>query len=139
MNMDQQNELACDGYIDRAVYKRIHQFNVARDWSKFHNPKDLAISISLEASELLECFQWSAEDTWALKQRDQMIEETADILIYACQMCQVLGVNPNEIIARKMDVNEEKYPIDLAYGSSDKYSSLNDSETKKTIQEAPIK
>lgn len=111
-------------HITPSTLARIAAFNRDRNWAQFHNPKDLAISISLEAAELLECFQWSGQDVHAEGKRQQLIEETADVLIYALQMCQVLGVDPDEAINRKMDRNEEKYPVDAAYGSALKYTEL---------------
>lgn len=111
-------------HISPSTLSRIAAFNRDRNWAQFHNPKDLAISISLEAAELLECFQWSGQDVKADGKRQQLIEETADVLIYALQMCQVLDVNPDEIINRKLDKNEEKYPVEAAYGNASKYTAL---------------
>ncbi len=104
--------------------KRIAEFNQKRNWDQFHNPKDLAISISLEAAELLECFQWSGKDLDVAEKRDRLVEETADVLIYALQLCQVLKVDPDVIINRKLDQNERKYPADQAYGTALKYTEL---------------
>jgi NTP pyrophosphatase (non-canonical NTP hydrolase) len=78
----------------------------------------------LEAAELLECFQWSGSDMHVDKKKEKIIEETADILIYALQMCQILQIDPEEIIKNKLAQNELKYPAEIAYGSALKYTEL---------------
>ena len=98
-------------YIAPGTLERIARFNQVRNWDQFHNPKDLAIAISLEAAELLECFQWSGQDLAGDGRRDRLLEETADVLIYALHLCQDLAVNPDEIINQKLDRNEIKYPL----------------------------
>ena len=99
---------------------RIEKFNKERDWDQFHTPSNLAKSISIEANELLECFQWN--DT--IFNKENVIEELADVMNYCIQMSQVLGVDIIEIINNKMDKNELKYPIDKAKGLSTKYNEL---------------
>lgn len=116
--------------IYESILERITEFNHKRNWDQFHNPKDLAISISLEAAELLECFQWSGKDLDAAEKRTRLIEETADVLIYALQLCQVLNVDPAIIINQKMDQNELKYPADQAYGSAQKYTELTATDSQ---------
>ena len=122
-------------HIPPSTLSRIATFNRDRNWAQFHNPKDLAISISLEAAELLECFQWSGQDVNAVGKRQQLIEETADVLIYALQMYQVLGVDPDEAINRKMDRNEEKYPVEAAYGSALKYTELQNGDQPEGVRD----
>ena len=94
-------------------------FREERDWAQFHNPKDLAISISLEASELLEAFQWSGSDLEVARKRGAMVEELADVAIYCIYLADALGVG-----LAKIDANTEKYPADKSRGSSRKYTEL---------------
>ena len=100
--------------------ERIDKFNKDRDWDKFHTPVNLAKSIAIEASELLECFQWS-NDEYNL---EEVQEELADVMNYCIQMSQVLGVDIIEILNHKLDKTEKKYPIDKAKGVSTKYNKL---------------
>lgn len=90
-----------------------------RDWAQFHSPQNLAMSISIEAGELLECFQWG--DT-ASDQRMQ--EELADVLTYCYLLADRLGVAPDDIVLSKLDVTREKYPVDKARGRSARYDEL---------------
>lgn len=102
----------------------IRDFVSKRDWDKFHNPKDLAISVSIEAAELLEVFQWSGSETMPAGKREKIREELADVLIYAVLLNEKMGFDLNEIIEAKIRANEEKYPVDKAYGSARKYTDL---------------
>ena len=95
-----------------------------RDWEQFHNPKDLAISISLEAAELLETFQWSGANLDVPEKRNAMTEELADVTIYCIYLADILGVNLVEAISDKIDINEKKYPVDKSRGNSKKYTEL---------------
>lgn len=99
-------------------------FREERDWEQFHNPKDLAISISLEAAELLEAFQWSGADLEARKKQGDMAEELADVIIYSIYLAEALGVSLPEIVSAKIDSNAEKYPVDKSRGRSLKYTEL---------------
>lgn len=99
-------------------------FRHERGWEQFHNPKDLAISISLEASELLECFQWSGAATDVPARRQEMKDELADVLIYCVYLADELGVDIPDAISEKIDKNALKYPVDKARGSSKKYTEL---------------
>ncbi len=100
---------------------RIRKFTDERDWDQFHTPSNLAKSISIEANELLECFQWS--DTEYDVQNVK--EEIADVLVYCRNMLDKLGLDEDEIVNMKMDQNEAKYPVDKAKGKNDKYTKLN--------------
>lgn len=100
--------------------QRIDKFNKDRDWDKFHIPSNIAKSISIEASELLECFQWN-DNNYDL---ESVKEELADVMNYCIQMSQVLSVDIIEIINKKIDKNERKYPIEKAKGVSTKYTKL---------------
>lgn len=110
--------------IRREIVEKILLFRDRRNWEKFHNPKDLAISLSLEAAELLECFQWSGSDTEVVHKRDAMKEELSDVLIYALLMADRLKIDLNEAILEKIAKNERKYPIEKSYGKSSKYNEL---------------
>lgn len=100
--------------------ERISKFTLDRDWTKFHTPSNLAKSISIEASELLECFQWD-DTNFNL---EHVKEELADVFNYCIQLSQVLNVDLIEITNQKMDKNEKKYPVDKAKGNAKKYTEL---------------
>ena len=101
------------------LMKEIKQFNEERDWDQFHSPENLAKSISIEAGELLECFQWNNN-----YDKDEVCEELADVFTYCIQMAMKLGVDPEEIILKKLDKTRKKYPVDKAKGVSTKYNKL---------------
>ncbi len=103
-----------------ALKNRIQKFNDDRDWNQFHTPANLAKSISIEANELLECFQWN-DDNYNL---EDVKEELADVMNYCIQMSQVLKVDIINIINAKMDKTEKKYPVEKAKGTSKKYNKL---------------
>jgi len=102
------------------VKERIDKFVNERDWRKFHTPSNLAKSISIEANELLECFQWN-DNNFDL---EHVKEELADVMNYCIQMSQVLNVDIIDIINSKMDKTEKKYPVEKAKGVSTKYDKL---------------
>jgi len=110
--------------IDPSVVSKILQFRNDRNWKQFHNPKDLAISISLEAAELLENFQWSGADLSVPEKKDKIAEELADVLIYCTLMAEAMGLDMNEIVSDKLKKNADKYSVDKAFGSSKKYTEL---------------
>ena len=103
---------------------KVLKFRDDRNWKQFHNPKDLAISISLEAAELLEVFQWSADDVNCDEKKDKVEEELADVVNYCILMADACGLNLDEIVSKKVDKNNEKYPVEKAYGSKEKYTKL---------------
>ena len=100
------------------------KFRDDRNWKQFHNPKDLAISISLEAAELLEVFQWSADDLICEGKIEKVKEELADVLSYCVLMADACGLDMDEIVKEKMKRNNEKYPVEKAFGSKEKYTEL---------------
>lgn len=104
--------------MNQQTIDRIRKFKEDRDWEQFHSPANLAKSISIEASELLECFQWSETDY----DLQHVKEELADVLVYCRHMLDRLGFDEDEIINMKMDQNEAKYPIEKAKGKNDKYT-----------------
>lgn len=99
---------------------RIRKFSEDRDWDQFHSPANLAKSISIEANELLECFQWS-DTNYDI---NEVKEELADVLVYCRNMLDKLGLDEDEIVNAKMEQNEKKYPMDKAKGKADKYNKL---------------
>lgn len=101
----------------------INKFRDDRDWRQFHNEKDLAISISLEANELLELFQWKSSAE-AKENPERLKEELADVLIYSYMMADNLGFNVDEIIKEKLVKNEMKYPVEKSKGHKEKYNRL---------------
>jgi len=102
----------------------ILKFRDDRNWKQFHNPKDLAISISLEAAELLEVFQWSGSDTLCVEKIDKIKEELADVINYCVLMADACGLDMDEIVREKIIHNNEKYPIEKAKDSAKKYNEL---------------
>lgn len=99
---------------------RIRKFRTDRDWDQFHTPANLSKAISIEAGELLENFLWDEENY----NREHVLEELADVMVYCVHMADCLGVDIAEIINSKMDKNEKKYPVEKAKGSSKKYTEL---------------
>lgn len=100
------------------------KFVEERNWKQFHNPKDLAISLSLEASELLELFQWKTSEEALRENSSKMKDELADVIVYAIDFASVMGFDLNEIIINKMKKNREKYPLEKAKNSRKKYTEL---------------
>ena len=110
------------------ILQRIREFRDERDWGQFHNPKDMAIAISLEAGELLEHFLWkgpSEVEARVVSHRKEIEAELADISIYLFELAENLGVDLIDAMNRKITINAEKYPVDLVRGSSKKYSEYN--------------
>ncbi len=102
---------------------RINQFRDERNWRQFHNEKDLALSITLEASELLEVFQWKTAEE-GVKDIEQIKDELADVLIYSYMLADNLDLDIDELIERKLIKNNEKYPVDKSKNKKDKYRDL---------------
>lgn len=99
----------------------IRAFTEERDWDQFHNPKDLAVALSIEASELLENFLWKKPDE---ANRDKVREELADVVNYALMIADKYGFDVAEIVREKMRRNAEKYPVEKARGVATKYTEL---------------
>lgn len=110
--------------MDKGSIDAINQFRDERNWRQFHNPKDLAISISLEASELLELFQWKSNEEVVGNQAERLQEEIADVLIYSLMLANDLGYDVDKIIMDKLQKNAEKYPLDKSRNSKLKYNEL---------------
>ena len=103
------------------LISKIVKFRDDRDWAQFHNPKDLAIALNIEASELLELFLWKTEDGANIS---RVKEELADILIYSLLLANKYNLDVQTIIESKLKQNSEKYPVDRARGSAKKYNEL---------------
>ena len=97
----------------------LKEFVDERDWDQFHTPENLAKSISIEAAELLETFQWSSTPN-----RDEVAKELADVLTYCLLLAKKLSLDPLEIIEQKLAETRAKYPVDKARGKSTKYDRL---------------
>lgn len=110
--------------ISKETVNEVLKFRDDRDWKQFHDPKDLAISISLEASELLEIFQWSRDDVYCLDKIDKIKEELADVVNYCILMADACDLDLDKIITDKIKLNAAKYPVDKAKGTSTKYNEL---------------
>lgn len=110
--------------MQKETVEKVLKFRDDRDWRQFHNPKDLAISLDLEAAELLELFQWSGTDLVCEEKRDKMKEELADVLMYGILMADACGFDLDEIVLAKLRRNEEKYPVEKAFGNKAKYTEL---------------
>ncbi len=105
------------------IARRIKDFCAARDWDKFHNPKNLSMALAVEAAELMEIFQWmtleeAAANNLSLSAKRRIQEETADVLIYAIRMSQVVGFDLTKAIEAKIDLNERKYPVEKIKGKA---------------------
>ena len=109
--------------IDEAI-AAARAFRDERDWAQFHNPKDLAIAVSVEAGELLQCFQWSGQDLCTLDKKPELCDELADVMIYCAYLADALGVDAGDVMGRKIAKNALKYPVEKAKGNSKKYTEL---------------
>ena len=117
-----------DGNDLQNLQSEIDDFVEVRDWSQFHTPRNLAMSISIEAAELLECIQWKEVSNEELlsnsKLRKSVEDELADVMIYSLRFCSSLGLDPLQIMREKLSQNRVKYPVDKAKGKSEKYDQL---------------
>ena len=107
--------------------KKIIEFRNRRNWKQFHNPKDVAISLSLEASEVLEHFQWKSKEEieeYIVSNKNGIGEELADVLYWILLLSHDLNINIYKALDKKIKKNEEKYPVDKSKGKHTKYSKL---------------
>lgn len=113
---------------DKAIQERISQFAREREWERFHTPKNIAMALTVEASELLELFQWltedEARDIMNSAKATQVRHELADTAVYLLRLCDLLGIDLSQAIAEKMKLNAEKYPVEKARGNAKKYNEL---------------
>lgn len=117
--------------MKKEIIEKILKFRNDRDWEQFHNGKDLTISLSLEVNELLEIFQWSGNDLYCEQKLDKIEEELADVFIYATLLAECYGLDIDQIITNKLEVNNQKYPVDRSKGRKDKYSDMLIANNKK--------
>lgn len=111
----------------RRIVARIRSFRDERDWMQFHDPKSLAVSISIEAAELLEHFQWkdrAQSERHAAENKEAVAEEIADVAIYLFELADNLGIDIENAIDAKLDSNARKYPVEKARGVATKYTEL---------------
>ncbi len=106
------------------IIQALIQFRDERDWKQFHDSKNLALAISIEAAELNELYLWKEKPESENVNIDKIKEELADILSYAFLLAEKHQLDPFEIVADKIKKNAEKYPVDKAKGRSDKYTDL---------------
>ena len=105
----------------KTLTEAINRFTEERDWDQFHNPKDLAIALSVEASELLEAFLWKKPEEAKV---EKIKEELADVINYSLLLASKYGLDVSEIVMDKLRRNAEKYPVEKARGSAKKYNEL---------------
>ncbi len=115
----------------RPLLDEARRFRDARDWSQFHTPKNLAAAIAIEAAELQECFLWKSDkeidtDLKAGPKRDAVVEEVADIFLFALLLADRLDIDVGQAITDKLAANEQKYPVALARGNARKYTELRE-------------
>lgn len=103
----------------KELEQKIVKFAEEREWLQFNTPENLAKSISIEAGELLECFQWNNN-----YDRDELKYEIAEVMNYCILLCHQIGVNPKQIILDKLEISAQKYPVEKAKGVSTKYNKL---------------
>ena len=104
--------------------KQLIEFRNERDWEQFHNPKDMALALSIEAAELAELFLWKNENESIMVSRERIAEELADVFSFAFLLAEKFEFNVAEIVQNKIELNRKKYPIEKAKGKSDKYNQL---------------
>ena len=107
------------GFTMKKLITELREFNEERDWDQFHSPDNLAKSISIEAGELLECFQWSNDFN-----KEAVCEELADVLTYCIMLADKLDVSIEDIVLDKLEKTKKKYPVNKAKGVSTKYDKL---------------
>jgi len=119
------------------IQKQLADFADERDWDQFHNPKNLAMALSVEASELVEIFQWltpkQAEEIMSTNESEHVKEEMADIMIYLLRLADKLNVDLESAVTSKIVQNGKKYPVDFSKGNANKSTSFS-SKVKKTLE-----
>jgi NTP pyrophosphatase (non-canonical NTP hydrolase) len=117
--------------------KQLADFADERDWDQFHNPKNLAMALSVEASELVEIFQWltpeQAKEIMDSSQSDHVKEEVADVMIYLLRLADKLDIDLESAVNDKIIQNGKKYPVNLSKGNADKSTSFS-SKIKKMLE-----
>jgi NTP pyrophosphatase (non-canonical NTP hydrolase) len=114
----------------KKIQKQLSDFADERDWNQFHNPKNLAVALSVEASELVEIFQWltpeQAEEIMSTNESEHVKEEIADVMIYLIRLADKLNIDLEDAVADKIVKNGEKYPVDTSKGSTTKRTTLKE-------------
>jgi NTP pyrophosphatase (non-canonical NTP hydrolase) len=109
------------------ITEKIKEFRDERDWMKFHNHKDMALSLVLEATEVLEYFQWKSPEeviSYGEAHREELSEELADVAMYLFELADNLGINLKKAMLKKLEINSSKYPVEKARGKHTKYDKL---------------
>ncbi len=111
----------------KELTEKIKKFRDARDWKQYHKPKELAVSVSIEAAELLEKFQWERKNTpeYIEAHKQEIGEELADVMIYLLLLADKMGLDVKEIVEKKLVQNDKKYPVEKAKSSDKKYTDYN--------------
>ena len=109
----------------KSTIEKINNFRDERNWRQFHKEKDLAISISLEANELLEIFQWKTSEEAVANDLQHIKEELADVFIYGLMLADNLNLDVEKIISDKIKLNAKKYPVPESFANKEKYTELN--------------
>ena len=114
--------------ISNTVMTALLEFRRKRNWEQFHRPKELAAALIVEASELLEVFQWKTDEEVSRqlegKLRERVLDEIADVTIMLSYLCHDLGIDLDAAVLSKVQKNEAKYPVDRAYGNARKYDEI---------------
>ncbi len=111
----------------KQLIEKIKKFRDERDWMQFHDPKSMAVSVVLEAAELLEHFQWKSRaeaEEYIKNNKDEIAEEMADVIIYLLEFADNIGIDLIEAVDKKIDKNAKKYPVEKAKGKHTKYNKL---------------
>ena len=106
------------------LQESVEQFKLEREWGQYHTPQDLAVSISIEAAELLEVFQWGIKEDIKADKSEKIKEELADVMIYCIGLANTLDLDISTIVSNKIKMNADKYPIEKAKSSTKKYNEL---------------
>ena len=113
-----------DSKIFQELEQRILQYGIDRNWQQFHTPKNMALSLSLEANELLELFQWSTDNNAMPDRSAQLSEEIADVFYWLIKLSNYYQIDLGEVLEKKMDKNEAKYPVEVARNNPARYSEM---------------
>lgn len=119
-----------------SIRKKVIRFRDARNWEQFHDPKNLAVGLSIECAELLELFLWKSDEEIREMLEDKIMlrkvrEELADIFVFLLYLSKGCGVDLSEAVRKKLVLNEKKYPVEKSYGSNRKYDKLEGGESNK--------
>ncbi|MBT3235813.1 MAG: nucleotide pyrophosphohydrolase [Bdellovibrionales bacterium] len=109
------------------IIETLREFANERDWDQFHSLKNLSVALTVEASELMEHFQWLSEqqsNNLSAEQQERVSEEVADVFCYLVRFCDLAAIDLNDAFWKKHKINREKYPVELARGSAKKYTDL---------------